>query len=408
MSSRQKIEFPGHSGDLLMGSLELPDTPPLATALIAHCFTCGKDSVAASRIARSLVKLGYAVLRFDFTGLGSSDGDFANTNFSSNVQDLVAAASVMRSRDMAPSILIGHSLGGTAVLNAASEIPETVGVVTIGSPADAQHVAKQFTCDVDKINQQGEAEVSLAGRAFTIKKQFLDDISATSTEVIQKMKKPLLILHSPLDRTVAIAEAERIYKAANHPKSFVSLDKANHLLTDKNDAEYVAGLVSSWAGRFLESDAPANESKAAKQAVQKGEVSVVERDHKFLLDVSTDSHQWRADEPTTVGGSNAGPDPYEHLLASVGTCTAMTVRMYAERKKWPLQDVKITLRHSREYHKDCIDCEEKPTQLDVLERDIELIGNLDDAQRDRLMEIADKCPVHNTLTGNLSIRTNKV
>ncbi len=404
MPSREKIEFPGHSGDLLAGALELPDTAPRATALIAHCFTCGKDSVAASRIARSLVSLGYAVLRFDFTGLGNSDGDFANTNFSSNVQDLVAAAQVLRSRSLAPSILIGHSLGGTAVLNAASEIPETVGVVTIGSPADAQHVAQQFNCDIGAINEQGEAEVSLAGRPFTIKKQFLEDISATSTQVIQQMKKPLLVLHSPVDLTVPITEAERIYKAASHPKSFISLDKANHLLTDKRDAAYVADLVASWAGRFLPAESTAESSKASPR-VKKGEVSVEERDHKFLLDVRTDSHHWQADEPVSVGGGNAGPDPYEHLLASVGTCTAMTVRMYAARKKWPLQDVKITLRHSREYHKDCTDCDDKPTQLDVLERDIELIGELDAAQRSRLMEIADKCPVHKTLTGKLSITT---
>jgi len=405
MPSREKIEFPGHSGEMLAGSLELPDTKPRTTALIAHCFTCGKDSAAASRIARSLVDMGYAVLRFDFTGLGSSDGDFANTNFSSNVQDLVAAADLLRSQSLAPSILIGHSLGGTAVLNAAAAIPETLGVVTIGSPADAQHVANQFACNIDEINDRGEANVSLAGRPFTIKKQFLDDISSTSTKIIREMKKPLLVLHSPVDQVVSVSEAERIYKAANHPKSFVSLDNANHLLTDKNDAAYVAGVIASWAGRFLESDIAS--SKASPKPA-KGEVTVAENDHKFLLDVQTDSHKWHADEPREVGGANAGPDPYEHLLASVGTCSAMTVRMYANRKKWPLQDVKITLRHSREYHKDCEGCDEKPSQLDVIGRDIELIGDLDDAQRERLMEIADKCPVHKTLTSQLAITTNKV
>jgi putative redox protein len=406
MPTRQKIEFPGHSGEMLAGSLELPESAPRATALIAHCFTCGKDSVASSRISRSLVALGFAVLRFDFTGLGNSDGDFANTNFSSNVRDLVAAADALRERSLAPSVLIGHSLGGTAVLNAASEIPETAGVVTIGSPADAQHVAQQFQCDINTINEKGEAEVSLAGRPFTIKKQFLDDISATSTTVIQRMRKPLLVLHSPVDQTVSINEAERIYKAASHPKSFISLDNANHLLTDKRDAEYVAGLIASWAGRFLGGEPFADHSVATAAPVAKGEVRVAERDHKFLLDVHSDSHQWQADEPTAVGGSNAGPDPYEHLLAALGTCSAMTVRMYASRKKWPLTDVKITLRHNREYHKDCIDCDDKPVQLDVLERDVELIGDLDDGQRKRLLEIADKCPVHKTLTGQLSIRTN--
>ncbi len=401
MPNRQKIEFPGSSGTTLAGLLETPDARPLATALIAHCFTCGKDIAAASRIARSLVKQGYAVMRFDFTGLGNSDGDFANTNFSSNVQDLVAAADYLREQGLSPSVLIGHSLGGTAVLNAADAIPESKGVVTIGSPADAQHVANQFSCEIDEINDHGQATVNLAGRAFTIKKQFLDDISNTSVERIGKMKKALLVLHSPIDETVSISEAERIYKAAHHPKSFVSLDNANHLLTRAQDAEYVANLISSWSSRFLPG------ADDTRPEVAKGEVSVSERDHKFTLDVYSDSHHWRADEPTGVGGNNTGPDPYEHLLAAVGSCSAMTVRMYASRKKWPLENVQITLRHNRKHVTDCEGCDEKPMQLDVIERDIELTGDLSDEQRKRLLEIADKCPVHKTLTGQLEIRTNE-
>ena len=399
MPTRQKIEFPGSGGTALAGLLESPDSPPLATALIAHCFTCGKDIAAASRIARSLVKNGYAVMRFDFTGLGNSDGDFANTNFSSNVQDLIAAADYLRQQDMPPSILIGHSLGGTAVLNAAAAIPESRGVVTIGSPADAQHVSQQFACDIDTINSQGEAEVKLAGRAFTIKKQFLDDINSTSVEHIARMKKALLVLHSPVDETVSVKEAERIYKAAHHPKSFVSLDNANHLLTRAQDAEYVANLISSWSSRFLPGE------DESRPTVANGEISVSERDHKFALDIFSDSHHWRADEPTKSGGNNTGPDPYEHLLAAVGSCTAMTLRMYASRKKWPLEDVHITLRHGREHLSDCENCDETPTKLDVIERDISFVGDLSSEQRERLLQIADKCPVHKTLTGNLEIRT---
>lgn len=402
MPNRQKIEFPGSSGTVLAGLLETPDAKPLATALIAHCFTCGKDIAAASRIARSLVKQGFAVMRFDFTGLGNSDGDFANTNFSSNVQDLIAAADYLRQNQLAPSILIGHSLGGTAVLNAANAIPESRGVVTIGSPADAKHVANQFQCDIQTIEANGEAEVNLAGRAFTIKKQFLDDISNTSADNIGKLKKDLLVLHSPIDETVPVREAERIYKAAHHPKSFVSLNKANHLLTSAKDAEYVANLISSWSSRFLE------ESSDARPSVAKGEISVSERDHKFMLDVYSDSHHWRADEPASVGGNNTGPDPYEHLLAAVGSCSAMTVRMYATRKKWPLDNVSITLRHAREHLTDCEDCAEKPIQLDVIERDIKIEGDLTAEQRQRLLEIADRCPVHKTLTGKLDIRTNDI
>ena len=401
MPARQKIEFPGSNGASLAGLLETPDSPPLATALIAHCFTCGKDIAAASRIARSLVKSGYAVMRFDFTGLGNSDGDFANTNFSSNVQDLIAAADFLRDQNMPPSILIGHSLGGTAVLNAAEAIPESRGVVTIGSPADAQHVSNQFACDIDTINDQGEAQVNLAGRAFTIKKQFLDDINNTSVERIGKMKKALLVLHSPVDETVSVKEAERIYKAAHHPKSFVSLDNANHLLTRAQDAEYVANLISSWSSRFLTAE---NEQRPA---VANGEITVSERDHKFTLDVFSDSHHWRADEPAKSGGNNTGPDPYEHLLAAVGSCTAMTVRMYASRKKWPLEDVLITLRHGREHLTDCETCDETPVKLDVIERDITFVGDLSNDQRARLLAIADKCPVHKTLTGEIDIRTTE-
>jgi pimeloyl-ACP methyl ester carboxylesterase len=251
MSNRQKFQFEGSTGEQLSALLETPDQEPIATALFAHCFTCGKDIAAASRIARALVKRGYAVMRFDFTGLGNSDGDFANTNFSSNVDDLVAAADHLRAIGMAPSILIGHSLGGTAVLNAAHHVPDCKGVVTIGSPADAQHVSAQFACDIDTIEEHGEAEVDLAGRKFVIKKQFLDDINQSSVAHISRLKTAFLVMHSPVDSTVNISEAERIYKAAHHPKSFVSLDDANHLLTRASDAEYVADIIAVWSIRQL-------------------------------------------------------------------------------------------------------------------------------------------------------------
>ncbi|MBX2835563.1 MAG: bifunctional alpha/beta hydrolase/OsmC family protein [Gammaproteobacteria bacterium] len=402
MPQRKKVSFAGATGDTLAGLLELPDRPPVAYALFAHCFTCGKDIAAATRIARALLQHGIATLRFDFTGLGNSDGDFANTNFSSNVQDLIAAADFLRSHYQAPKLLIGHSLGGTAVLNAAKSVPECVSVVTIGSPADAQHVAKQFACDIDAINSQGEAEVSLAGRQFRIRKQFLKDIEQTSTEHIKTMGKALLVMHSPTDAIVSIHEAERIYLAAAHPKSFVSLDNADHLLTRAPDAEYVANTIAVWVSRFL----PPNESPSL--SVSKGEVQVHENNHVFTLDVFSDSHQWVADEPVQVGGNNTGPDPYEHLLASVGTCTAMTLRMYATRKQWPLKDAKIVLSHSREHVADCKNCDSNNTQLDVIHRTVELVGELSSEQRARLMEIADKCPVHKTLTGQLVVRTEGI
>lgn len=403
MPQRDKVTFTGGIDAALAGLVEMPDGDPLAYALFAHCFTCGKDIVAASRISRELVKRGYGVMRFDFTGLGHSSGEFADTNFSSNVRDLVKAADFLREHYKAPSILVGHSLGGTATLRAALQVPECQGVVTIGSPADAQHVSNQFAADIETIERDGEALVSLAGRPFTIQKQFLDDIRATSVEEIHALKPDLLVMHSPTDSVVDIREAERIYVSATHPKSFVSLGNADHLLSQAKDAEFVASIISSWATRFI----PKQNTNTPD--VTKGEVYVAENDHKFKINVFSDSHQWQADEPIKVGGKNSGPDPYEQLLASVGSCTAMTVRMYADRKEWPLKDVRIRLRHSRQHQTDCVDCgDDKDSQLDVIDRDIELIGELSDEQRKRLLEIADRCPVHKTLTGSLAINTNEV
>lgn len=400
MPQRKKLIFPGQDGISLAGLLETPDAEPISTVLFAHCFTCGKDIAAASRIARALVARGHQVLRFDFTGLGSSDGDFANTSFSSNVGDLLAAADFLREQENAPGLLIGHSLGGTAVLNAAHHIPECRGVVTIGSPADAQHVSKQFACDIEKIEEQGEAEVLLAGRKFTIRKQFIDDIRQTDTDHIKNLKPALLVMHSPVDTVVDITQAERIYRAAKHPKSFISLGDADHLLSKATDAEYVSSVVAAWCSRFVDA-AP----KVSKPKLAKGEVQVTEHDHAFALDVHSDDHHWVADEPASLGGKNTGPDPYEQLLAALGSCTAMTLRMYARRKGLALDDVSVIVRHEREHLSDCEGCEETPKRLDVLTRSIKLSGDLDEATRQRLVQIADLCPVHKTLEGDIDIRT---
>ena len=402
MATRTKVEFEGHAGHALAGLLEVPDVPPVATALFAHCFTCGKDVAAASRIARAMVARGYAVLRFDFTGLGNSDGDFANTHFSSNVADLVAAAGYLREHRTAPELLIGHSLGGTAVLNAAHRIPEARGVVTIGAPADAHHVARQFACDVETIEREGVAEVSLAGRPFTIRREFLEDIGRTDAEHIGRLDRALLVMHSPVDATVDVAQAERIYRAAKHPKSFVDLDGADHLLSRPADSEWVATVVAAWASRLL---APAGKRQATRPSVARGHVAVDERDRRFALDVYSDDHHFTADEPAAVGGANSGPDPYELLLASLGACTAMTLRMYAGRKGWPLENARVTLAHAREHEADCEGCEDEPRRIDVLTREVALSGDLDADQRAALMRIADRCPVHRTLEGEIEVRT---
>lgn len=397
--ARVKVEFPGGRGDMLAALLEIPEGPARAFALFAHCFTCGKDIAAAARISRSLSAQGIGVLRFDFTGLGGSEGEFANSNFSSNVDDLLAAADYMRANGQAPSLMIGHSLGGTAALFAAGRIPEITAVATIGAPASPEHVIRQFRVDLDEIESRGEAEVSLAGRTFRIRKQFLDDLRSRSLDsVIGSWKRALLIMHAPLDEVVSIDEAGKIFQAARHPKSFLAIDGADHLLSDLDRAQYAASTIAAWAGSYL----PAQVEPPAPE-VPSGNVWVGEGNRKFLRDVHSDDHHWLADEPARVGGDNLGPDPYEHLLAALGACTSMTIRMYANRKSWPLEEVSIHLSHSREHMKDCEDCPEDGGQIEVLRRTITLAGPLDETQRARLMEIADRCPVHRTLEGKLHI-----
>ncbi|MRI33656.1 osmotically inducible protein C [Endozoicomonas sp. OPT23] len=394
---RTKVHFESH-GMTLAGMLETPESNIRCYALFAHCFTCGKDIAAASRIARALTSKGIAVLRFDFTGLGNSDGDFANTNFSSNMQDLLAAADFLRKDYQAPELLIGHSLGGAAVLGVAKGVPEAKAVVTIGAPHQAEHVSHNFSASIDAIEENGEAEVSLGSRKFIIKKQFLDDIAHQQRD-ISNMKKALLVMHSPLDSTVALSEAEKIYREARHPKSFVSLDDADHLLTQRHDAEYAAEIISSWVTRYL----PAEE--VYTQTVEKGHVLVEEKNHVFSQHVSSNSHYWLADEPLSAGGNNVGPDPYEHLLAGLGACTAMTLRMYAKHKNLPLDHVSVGLSHRRDYIEDCSDCEDQGEAIEVIERKVTITGDLSDEQRASILRIADRCPVHRTLHKGVKVKT---
>ncbi|MDE0059120.1 MAG: alpha/beta fold hydrolase [Defluviicoccus sp.] len=397
----EKATFAGAGGDALVARLESPAGEIRAYALFAHCFTCSKDIFAASRIAAALASNGIATLRFDFTGLGASGGDFANTNFSSNVGDLIAAADWLRAEREAPSILIGHSLGGAAVLAAAGAVEEAVGVATIGAPSDPGHVAHLFEDDIAAIERDGEADVRIAGRPFRIRKQFLDDIQGQRLrDKVAGLRKALLVMHAPLDRTVGIDNAAEIFQAARHPKSFVSLDSADHLLTRREDAVYAAEMVAAWASRFLP---PKRASGAEAEA---GAVVVAENGiGRFGQDIAAGEHRLRADEPASVGGLDRGPTPYQLLSSALGTCTTMTLRMYAQRKQWPLERAAVTVRQQKIHAADCAECETADGKIDSFEREIELVGPLDEEQRARLLEIADKCPVHRTPHGEVRVTT---
>lgn len=402
----EKLTFPGAGGELLAARLDSPIGKPRAYALFAHCFTCTKDIYAASRIAAGLAAEGIAVLRFDFTGLGASEGEFANTNFSSNVADLIKAADFLRETREAPKILIGHSLGGAAVLAAAGSVPEALAVATIGAPSEPAHVAHLFQDAKPDIEAQGEAEVLLAGRPFRIKKQFLDDISERNLkDAVASLKKALIVFHSPIDQTVGIENAAAIYSSAKHPKSFISLDTADHLVSKKSDAAYIATVLSAWATGYLgEADAAHTHPKA-----QAGKVVVKETgEGKFTQAIATEFYPLRADEPKSYGGDESGATPYDLLLSGLGACTSMTIRLYADRKGWPLEQVEVTLSHNKIHAEDCSDCETKAGRLDLIERSVSLRGNLNEDQRARLLEIADKCPVHRTLESEVVVRTSLV
>jgi uncharacterized OsmC-like protein/fermentation-respiration switch protein FrsA (DUF1100 family) len=401
----ERFQFPGADGSQLAAALELPEAKPLAFALFAHCFTCGKDLLAAKRIAVALAAKGIAVLRFDFTGLGSSEGDFANSTFSSNVADLVRAADHLRETRQAPAILIGHSLGGAAVLAAAAQIPEARAVVTVAAPSDPAHVTHLFADRIDDIRKQGNVEVSLAGRPFHISREFLDDIAEHNLMAhVGKLHKALLIMHSPTDDTVGIDNATRIFVAAKHPKSFVSLAGADHLLSDRRDGMYVADVIAAWAERYIDAAAP---EAAADPGERLRNVVVREtRNSKFQQTVSVGPHRLLADEPVAAGGEDSGPGPYDFVLAGLGACTSMTMRMYADRKSLPLERVTVTLKHSKIHAQDCAECETKEGMLDQIDRTIAMEGALDAGQRGKLMEIANKCPVHRTLTSEIHIVTH--
>ncbi|MFA0961706.1 alpha/beta fold hydrolase [Roseivirga sp. BDSF3-8] len=398
-----RINFINKDGHELSGRLEMPvNGQPDAYAVFAHCFTCNKNFKAVTNICRSLTQQKIAVLRFDFTGLGNSEGNFADTTFSGNTEDLVSAATYLQDHYEAPQLLIGHSLGGAAVLVAAARLDSVKALVTIGAPSDPEHVTRLIGKEKDKILQEGAARVSIAGRHFSIKKQFLDDLEEyRMKDRIRKLGKALLIMHSPQDRVVEIVNAEKIYNYSMHPKSFISLDGADHLLSDEQDSRYAGYVLAAWALRYLEPKTPEDLETDSQTVTSTG-------NEGFLTEIQSDQHSFMADEPVSVGGTDLGPTPYDLLTASLGACTGMTLRMYADRKGLNLEEVRVHVQHAHKHADDCTECQKPGSRIDQITRKIELIGELNEEEKKKLLEIADKCPVHRTMSSQTTIHTELI
>ena len=397
----KNISFPNADGDALSGILDVPEGDPRAYALFAHCFTCSKNLKAASNIARAMTDAGIAVLRFDFTGLGQSEGAFEDTSFSSNVGDLLSAVAWLEKEHRAPEILFGHSLGGTAVLQAAAQVSSAVAVATIGSPADPQHVAHMVAGAEDALRENGIAEVQLGGRPFRIRQQFVDDLTTHDLPTaIASLRKAVLIMHAPLDAIVEIDNASALFGAAKHPKSFVSLDTADHLLSRSDDSRYAGEMLAAWAARYL----PIREEAAGLKAAA-GEVVARTGGGGFATEVLAGNHALLADEPKSAGGTDMGPTPYDLLAAALATCTTMTLRMYAAHKKLEFESATVRVTHGRTHAEDCVDCEQRDGMIHEFRRELLIEGDMTAAQRGRMVEIADRCPVHKTLHNEIKIRT---
>lgn len=400
----KRVTFTNANGYTLSARLEFPLVQkPDAYAVFAHAFTGSKSLKATRNISRSLTLNGIAVLRFDFTGLGDSEGDFSDTNFTSNVEDIIAAANYLTEHYESPKIMIGHSLGGAASIFAASQIESVRAVATIGTPSEPEHVTHLLESGIEEIEETGKAVVNIGGRSFTIKKHFLDDLKSKDMyEVLRDMKKALLVMHSPQDSVVEIDNAAKIYQAAFHPKSFITLDRADHMLTNKDDAYYAGSVIASWVLRYID------RSKTEELSTHKQVVARLDGKDDYTTEIKAGAHGLIADESEALGGNDFGPSPYEYLNAALGACTAMTVQMYARRKGWPLEDVKVHLSYERSYKEDCEACSAEERTLHNMDVHVELMGDLTDEQRARLLEIAQKCPVHRTLKKGVQMDTKLI
>ncbi|WNB18348.1 bifunctional alpha/beta hydrolase/OsmC family protein [Marivirga arenosa] len=401
---REKITFKGSQNTELSAEIHFPaDDFPHNYIVFAHCFTCNKNLNAVRNIILGLTKKGFAVLSFDFTGLGQSDGDFADTNFSSNIEDIVLASEYLEKEYSSPTMLVGHSLGGAAVLIAAAKIDSVKAIATIGAPAQADHVLHLIENKKEEIIESGGAKVNIGGRSFKIKKQFLDDLqSKDNLSKIEELRKSILILHSPQDETVDISNAAAIYERAHHPKSFISLDQADHLLSKKEDSIYSGEVIASWAKRYVQFN------KQAKISTDSQTVAFIGgKDQIYTTQIIAEGHHLVADEPEKVGGNNFGTSPYGLLTSALAACTAITLRMYANRKNWEVDEILVHVDHDQRYDKDSKDCESSDSKITFFDRTIEINGDLDDEQKKRLIEIANKCPVHKTLESKIKVETRE-
>ncbi|MCL5127588.1 bifunctional alpha/beta hydrolase/OsmC family protein [Algibacter sp. L4_22] len=401
-----KLKIQNKKGLALQAQLELPaNQKPNRYAIFAHCFTCTSSLSAVKNISRALTNYGFGVLRFDFTGLGRSEGEFADSHFSANVEDLIAVSDFMAANYQAPSLLVGHSLGGAAVLSAAAKLDNIKAVATIGAPSTVGHVTHLFSHGLDNVKEKGEVEVNIGGRPFKIDNEFVEDFGKTDLpSVVENLRKPLLIMHSPTDQVVGIKNAEELYHKAMHPKSFVTLDDADHLLSKSRDSNYAGNVIGTWVQRYFESQENDMLETNGEQLV--GHLNLTE--DNFTTNIQTKNHSLIADEPASVGGDNFGPSPYEYLNAGLIACTAMTLKMYAERKKWDLQEVFVYVTHSKKHSDDLGLEQEKSGYLDHITKKIKLIGNLDEKQKARLKEISSRCPVHKTLAGGVVFDTTLI
>lgn len=398
-----KLKIKNSKGLTLNAYMELPaNQKPNYYAIFAHCFTCSSNLNAVKHVSRSLTQDGFAVIRFDFTGLGRSEGEFADSHFSANVQDLLDVHSYISEHYEAPGLLVGHSLGGAAVLVAASKLKAVKAVATVGAPATVDHVKRLFSHQIEDIENKGNVEVDIGGRPFIINKDFVEEFDKTDLPVIVKnLRKPLLIMHSPLDKIVGIDNAKQLYLKAHHPKSFITLDDADHLLSEEKDSQYVGEIIGTWASRYF----PQVENKMLDTEGEQlvGHLNIVE--DNFTTSIQTKNHTFIADEPAGIGGSDFGPSPYEYLNAALAACTAMTLKMYAERKKWDLREVFVYLSHSRKHSDDLMVKVDKPKYMDHINKKLKFVGNLDDTQKERLKEIASRCPVHKTIASEVVFET---